>query len=579
MKPKEAFAKNNFIFSRRFVPFLVLLVLLSCKKERPVNFPVRSGGAPLYAANSDAAAGGIDFSRPKKLDYRFGIRPEIPPPASLTLEYSFSAMPLGEDCGIVFTIGNDSWILPQDISFLAEGETGAAVFHYAIPVRETFPRQFSISLERLSPPGQEKVKRLQGQAPRFQIHSLEIEGRWYGFSRERSGGVEHFFTSPFVFSAPGYEQKTYIIDPPPEGECFELSVEFSPNKEAATASQAVIVRAEGLRYQALPPADTLYLPPCLISPNSGPVQLSGGNIGAFRMGHSAPPPFPEPIGADPGLILRWPQERWRERRFEVFRWNAFPSLLIFDTESYAVQDRLLKRLAFFTEKAGFRGRLASDAEIADLHGWNAHDYRAFDLANFFETARIQGFPLLDEERELEQILLNEGIIRRDPGGALKSGQGGIISISRESADYLRSLFMAHEGFHGLFFIDDEFRAFSRQRWLSLPRPAKVFINSFFAFQRYDTGDEYLMVNELMAHVLQQPASRAGVYFGETLPRRIEASSPWRQPTLGEKDQDTDSWPHLAEAFTQEARAFSDYVHNRWGLSAGRVWMVIMSSEQ
>jgi hypothetical protein len=578
MKPKEAFEKNNFFFSRQFVPFLVLLALFSCKKERPVNFPVRSGGAPLYAANSAAAAGGIDFSRPKTLDYRFGIRPEIPPPASLTLEYSFSTMPLDgtrESYEVVFIIGNDSWILPQDISFLGEGETGAAVFHYAIPLREPFPRQFSI--ERLNPVGQKKVKWRQGQVPRFQIHSLEIEGRWYGFSRERSGGAEHFFTSPFVFSTPDSVQKAYVIDPPSEGGGFELWLEFSPNTAMLSATQATFVRAEGFRFQALPPADTLYIPPGFISPNSGPIQLSGGNISAFRMSHAEPPPFPEPIAADPGLILGWQKKRWRERRFEVFRWDTFPSLLIFDTESYAVQDRLLKRLAFFTEKAGFRGRLASDVEIADLHGWNAHDYRAFDLANFFETARIQDFPLLDEERELEQILLNEGIIRRDPDGAFRSGQGGIISISRESADYLRSLFMAHEGFHGLFFIDDEFRGFSHQRWLSLPRPAKVFINSFFDYQHYDTGDEYLMVNELMAHILQQPASRAGVYFGETLPRRLEAS-PWRQPALGEKDQASDSWPHLFAAFTQEARAFSDYVHSRWGLSAGRVWMITMSSE-
>ena len=51
-----------------------------------------------------------------------------------------------------------------------------------------------------------------------------------------------------------------------------------------------------------------------------------------------------------------------------------------------MQDDLLKRMAFFTEKEGFRGRLAADEEIKDLHGFNAHDYRAETLAAFFDLA-------------------------------------------------------------------------------------------------------------------------------------------------------------------------------------------------
>jgi hypothetical protein len=78
-----------------------------------------------------------------------------------------------------------------------------------------------------------------------------------------------------------------------------------------------------------------------------------------------------------------------------------------------------------------------------------------------------------------------------------------------------------------------------------------------------------MINEFMAHILQQPAFRAGVYFGETLPRRLE-TSPRRAGVLGGKDQRTNTWPHLAAAFTREAEAFSAYVNRRWGLAAGRV---------
>jgi hypothetical protein len=278
--------------------------------------------------------------------------------------------------------------------------------------------------------------------------------------------------------------------------------------------------------------------------------------------------FPaEPIPADPEIVLAYPESAWRDPRYEIFRWPRFPALIIFDTADYRLQDRLFKRLAFFTEKRDFRGRLVSDEEMADLHGWNAHDYRAEDLARFFEAARRQDFPLNREERELEGILLDTGLIRR--AGEFSPGEGGLISVSRESPDYLRRLFMIHEGFHGLFFIDPGFRDFSRRRWENLDPDARRFIRSYFDSQRYDLADSYLIVNEFMAYCLQQPVSEAGKYFGETLAGRIDANS-WRRSVLPPRDEDSASWPSLARAFSREAEAFSAYVNSRWGLAAGRI---------
>jgi hypothetical protein len=301
------------------------------------------------------------------------------------------------------------------------------------------------------------------------------------------------------------------------------------------------------------------------------VLVEGEDLESVRLIGVLPRPFPDPIPLDPALILDYSPASWRRGDYEVFRWEDFPSLLIFDTADYAVQDRLLKRLAFFVEKAGYRGRLAADQEIAAQHGWNAHDYRAEDLARFFEAARLESFPLLSEERELEAILFGTGIILRE-GDRIVPGEGGIISVSQESERYLRSLFMAHEGFHGIFFIDEDFREFSRRRWEGLSPGARRFIVSYFDYQHYDIEDEYLMINEFMAHVLQQPVSRAGRYFGETLASRLDAS-PWRRAVLPEKDEPTGTWPDLAEAFLAEARAFDAYVSGRWGLGAGRVYRI------
>jgi len=298
----------------------------------------------------------------------------------------------------------------------------------------------------------------------------------------------------------------------------------------------------------------------------------------FFSGAAGPVFSLEPISADPMSVLNYPITSWRDKRYEVFRWDTFPEILIFDTATYDIQDRLLKRLAFFVEKAGFRGRLAQDSEIASLHGWNAHDYRARDLAAFFEAARKSKFPLLPEERELESILLDNGIIKKDAASEIIPGRGAIISLSRESdktGKALRPRFMTHEGFHGIYFIDEDFRDFCRRRWEIFPAVARKFLLSFFDFQAYDIKDADLVVNEFMAHVLQQPVSQASWYFGEYQPSRMISTSPWRRSALPEEEEvsaDGKSfWPELASAFTAEGTEFSRYVNQRWGLSAGRVW--------
>ncbi|MDR2964732.1 MAG: hypothetical protein LBU88_03040 [Treponema sp.] len=279
----------------------------------------------------------------------------------------------------------------------------------------------------------------------------------------------------------------------------------------------------------------------------------------------------KPVITDPGLILNWQKENWRIQEYEIFSWDIFADttpILIFDYADYGVQNRMLKRLAFYVEKAGFRGQLWHDSDIAHLHGWNAHNYRDVDLARFFDTARKTGFPLLDEEWELEKLLLNEKIIRRENGNIVP-GKGAILSIARESTESLRRRFLAHEGFHGLYFVDNEFRNFCRRRWEGLSEPAKIFLTAYFDHQQYDTKDEYLLINEFMGHIMQQPISQAADYFGRNLPSRLENTM--RASDLPPKDNATGTWPELALAFTSEAQALSDYVNLRWGFTAGRAW--------
>ena len=296
---------------------------------------------------------------------------------------------------------------------------------------------------------------------------------------------------------------------------------------------------------------------------------------AFFLGGGAQVFAITPISADPADILTYPVANWRDRRFEVFSWDRFPEIIIFDTASFDVQNRLFKRLAFFVEKAGFRGRLPHDAEIAGLHGWNAHDYSAVDLANFFETARRSNFPLLSEERELQSILLTAGVLGRNAASQIIPGRGAVLSISRGSDANLRSRFMAHEGFHGLYFIDEDFREFTRQRWAIFPDVGKSFLLAFFHLQEYDITSVELVLKEFKGHVLQQPASQASWYFGQHLPNRLlTENAALYASSLPAREEIRDGrrfWPDLARIFAAEIEVFSRYVNDRWGFAAGRAW--------
>jgi len=239
-----------------------------------------------------------------------------------------------------------------------------------------------------------------------------------------------------------------------------------------------------------------------------------------------------PLPADPGVVLAYPREAWRDPLYELYSWSLFPEVLIFDTADYAAQARFFKRLAFFVEKRGYRGRLAADREIENLHGFNAHDYRAEDLARFFQQAAEQEFPLLPEEEQLRGILIANGILERREGVFLP-GRGAVISISRSSGPLLRRHLLTHEAFHGVFFMSEAYRESARALWDELGEGERAFWLLFFRWVGYDTADEYLSANELQAYLFQQERRWVGSYFrGVTAGRLLSAYPDRRGDILG-----------------------------------------------
>lgn len=275
-----------------------------------------------------------------------------------------------------------------------------------------------------------------------------------------------------------------------------------------------------------------------------------------------------PIPCDPALLLSWDKNTWRTNDYELLCWEQFPNVLLFDVRDYAIQDSFFKRLAFFVEKKGFRGRLVTDEEVANIHGYNAHDYSATSLANFFETARQTGFSLNNYELLLRDILIANGLIIEENGKYL-AGSGAVVSISQESATYLRSTFIAHENFHGIFFSDADFRSYVTQVFNEAdPKSLEFLINYFTKTPtlNYDIEDQVLLENEFMAYLIQQSLSRVADYFAKNL--AIRGSVIKDYPVLAKYVRDT-----KGTGFYESAKKLSYYLYDRWGLAAGRATLV------
>ncbi len=273
-----------------------------------------------------------------------------------------------------------------------------------------------------------------------------------------------------------------------------------------------------------------------------------------------------PLVSDIGMVVDWNRKNWRCNDYELFKWENFPDTLLFDFADYKVQNEFFTRLAFFVEKTGYKGTLVSNDFVENQHGYNAHDYKAEDLAAFFNKVRKENFAINEREQLLKEILLANGIILQNEDGSYKEGKGSIISISRESPDYLRWRLLAHESWHGIYFGDEKFRNFVENIYVNFDHASMEFLKIFWETQRglgYDRNDEYLMKNEFMAYLMQQNLASTSAYFAEDLANRWTVRQ--NEGELAEYVRSNNGF-----YFVQAAESLNSYAFENWGLAAGRV---------
>ena len=358
----------------------------------------------------------------------------------------------------------------------------------------------------------------------------------------------------------------------------QLEVHFRETDAEHNAAQ-VKLTVGGERLTIRPSGESVTIPCAALKSPFAPVTIDENEVKVAAVLVRASDPsllsFKEgtrlvtkPIRTDPGLVVSWARTQWRGNDYELFEWDRFPGVLFFDTLNYKVQDDLFRRLAFFVEKAGYRGRLLTDDELGTMHGYNAHDYRAESLADFFETARRRAFPLNQKERVLYEILVANGVLVQNADGSITAGKGAVISISQDSPVNLRRQFVAHEGWHGIFFVDDEFRNTVASIYYTIDPTALAYLKRYFQVTptlNYDVNDDYLMKNEFMAYMLERPVSAIADYYISKA--QGNHSQTYAKPLADYIIQTR------AEGFVSASTLLEEYVSARWNLAAGRVWLI------
>ena len=397
---------------------------------------------------------------------------------------------------------------------------------------------------------------------------------FYGFAC--NGGVVDFENNGFDFSG---SSMVFPVQSSTKQTMPEYRVVLSENEELKTTREHSVrvqmnVGGEKLYINNVTAAREIIIPAAALNTpfsrtelveNANCVEsliMRGTKAAASEAGEVL-----EPIRTDPGLILNYKTSQWRTLDYEIYEWDRFPQILFFDTRNYEVQDKLFRRLAFYVEKQGYKGRLLTNEELGDMHGYNAHDYSAASMASFFNKATELGFKLNEEELLLKRILIHNKLFEED-GIYVKANEGGLVSISRETPGWSRTNLLAHEGWHTIFFRDAEFRNFVSAVYYTFDPTSRDFLIDYFKSQPslgYDINDEYLMHNEFMAYIMQQKLSEVAKYFVHLANRGTVMKF---TPQLAAYIRKTEG-----QGFEDAATALNDFVYDKYGIVCGNIALV------
>ena len=289
-----------------------------------------------------------------------------------------------------------------------------------------------------------------------------------------------------------------------------------------------------------------------------------------------------PVPADPGVILVYDESLWRRDDYELFSWSIIPEILLFDFRDYDIQRKYFARLAYFVGVAGESGRIEEESYYEGRHVFNAHDYRPEDMADFYNRIGEKGLSLNSEEEILKQIALNNGIIKKENNKFLP-GTGAILSVSRETPSWLRRRLLAHEAMHGLFYVSEDFRNRCFALWETMSEEEQTYWKLFLGnkgrldnrpfYTGYAIENHYLLVNEIVGHMMQLNRSEVNSYFLDIYLGRLESLFPEKQAVFTSIRENT------PEIFMNTRNAMEGFLSDIFGLKNGSIFSVALDPSQ
>ena len=272
-----------------------------------------------------------------------------------------------------------------------------------------------------------------------------------------------------------------------------------------------------------------------------------------------------PLPADFKQILENDPAQWRYSDWEVYSWESFPGILIIDFQNFNIQSHMLKRLSFFVEKKGYTGKIHSFLRLSGKADWNAHNYKAKDLAAFFTEADHSGALLTAAETYLRELLVTNDIIAKNEAGYTGGEDKGIVSVSQESLPHVRSMLLTHEGYHGLFYAAPGLKELVYDLWDKLaPEAQEMWVEYLRTADawNYDYENGYLLRNELLGYMMQQ--KDFGEYFDNMMfPRLLKRS-------LGNAEHFQETHDAARKAFMDTALKIAIFLQNNYNLSPGNL---------
>jgi hypothetical protein len=208
---------------------------------------------------------------------------------------------------------------------------------------------------------------------------------------------------------------------------------------------------------------------------------------------------------------------------ELFQFIPNPLIYILDFSTLMHQAITLNRLGYFIEhKDAPRDRVLSDNEIEALIGYQldyefniwGFDFRASDIARFYNFAESQRITLNSEEHKLLELVLQNSIIaKHDEGYVPTNPERALLSVPEDIEFYLadfspsrlfpeeRASVLSHELSHGEYFTNPEYKAYCAEFWnTALTFEERAEFTRWLGEMSYDTSNLDLIINETQAYI-------------------------------------------------------------------------------